>query len=41
MDYDHRLMTIKTVRKIKKGEELFLNYNANPNDKTKVWFDTK
>jgi SET domain-containing protein len=41
MDYDHRLMTIKTVRKIKKGEELFLNYNANPDDKTKVWFDTK
>lgn len=40
MDFKKRLMTIKTVRVIKKGEELFINYNADPNDKTKVWFDT-
>ena len=33
-------MTIKTIKPIKKGEELFVNYNADPNDKTKVWFDT-
>jgi uncharacterized protein len=39
MDFDHRLVTITTVRKIKKGEELFINYNADPKDKTKVWFD--
>ena len=39
MDFKKKLMTIKTVRPIKKGEELFVNYNASPNDKTKVWFD--
>jgi len=39
MDFKMKLMTIKTVRAIKKGEELFVNYNATPNDKTKVWFD--
>ena len=41
MDFDHHIITIKTVRKIKKGEELFINYNADPNDKTKLWFDAK
>jgi len=40
MDFEKRLMTIRTVRTIQKGEELTVNYNANPNDKTKVWFDT-
>ena len=39
MDFKKRIMTITTVKNIKKGEELFVNYNANPNDKTKVWFD--
>lgn len=41
MDFEHNLVTIRTVRKIKKGEELFINYNAHPSDKTKVWFDAK
>lgn len=40
MDYSKKLMTIKTVRDIKKGEELFINYNAVPDDKTLVWFHT-
>lgn len=40
MDFDHKLVTIRTVKQIKKGEELFINYNAHPEDKTKVWFDT-
>jgi uncharacterized protein len=39
MDFDHKLVTIRTVRKIKKGEELFINYNAHPTDNTAVWFD--
>jgi SET domain-containing protein len=39
MDFKKRIMTITTVKNIKQGEELFVNYNANPNDKTKVWFD--
>lgn len=41
MDFDQELITIRTVKKIKKGEELFVNYNADPNDKTKVWFNAK
>lgn len=41
MDFEHKLITIRTVKKIKKGEELFVNYNADPNDKTKVWFSTE
>lgn len=41
MDFDNRLMTIRTVRAIKKGEELCINYNADPNDKTPVWFHKK
>ena len=39
MDFEHKLVTIRTVRKIKKGEELFINYNAHPTDNTTVWFD--
>jgi SET domain-containing protein len=41
MDFDNSLMTIKTVKRIKKGEELCINYNASPNDRTPVWFDDK
>ncbi len=41
MDFVHNLITIRTVKKIKKGEELCVNYNADPNDKTKVWFHAK
>jgi SET domain-containing protein len=40
MDYENLLMTIKTVRPIKKGNELCINYNATPDDKTPIWFDT-
>ncbi|HVX28091.1 MAG TPA: SET domain-containing protein [Parafilimonas sp.] len=39
MEFNKKIMTITAVRNIKKGEELFVNYNAIPNDKTKVWFD--
>ena len=38
MDYASELMTIKTIRVIKKGEELFINYNATPDDETPIWF---
>ena len=41
MDFEHSLITIRTVRKIRKGEELYINYNASPNDTTQVWFDAK
>ena len=39
MDFDEKIITIKTVRDIKKGEELYINYNAQPDNKSKVWFD--
>jgi uncharacterized protein len=41
MDYENMLMTIKTVKPVKKGSELCVNYNADPNDKTPVWFHKK
>ena len=41
MDFEHDLITIRTVRKINKGEELYVNYNADPNDKTRIWFKAK
>jgi SET domain-containing protein len=41
MDFKKKTITITTTRKIKKGEELFINYNGDPDKKTPVWFDTK
>ena len=39
MDYDTDTISIQTVRDIKEGEELTINYNGSWDDKTKVWFD--
>jgi SET domain-containing protein len=39
MDYERKVITIKTIRFVKAGEELFLNYNGSWNDGKKVWFD--
>ena len=39
MDYEQQLITIKTMRHIKAGEELFINYNGNWNNPKKLWFD--
>lgn len=41
MDFKKQIITIKTARKIKKGEELFINYNGDWDNKTSVWFDAK
>ena len=41
MDFDADTIFVKTVRVIKKGEELTINYNGNWNDSKKVWFDVK
>ncbi len=41
MDYDEETMTIKTVRPVKAGEELFINYNGDWNNTKPVWFDVK
>ncbi|MES1225455.1 MAG: SET domain-containing protein [Bacteroidota bacterium] len=41
MNFDEEHIFIKTVRPIKAGEELMINYNGNWDDQNKVWFDTK
>src|SRR6476620_5235204 len=41
MDFDQQLITIKTMRHIKAGEELFINYNGDWNNPKKLWFDVK
>ena len=41
MDFENELMTIKTLRQIDAGEELFINYNAVPDDTTPIWFDAQ
>lgn len=39
MDFDNRLMQIRTVREVPAGYELFINYNGSWDDKTPLWFD--
>lgn len=41
MDFENAIMKITTVKKIEKGEEIFINYNANPSDNTPIWFNAK
>lgn len=41
MDYDGELIRIRTVRHIRAGEELFINYNGDWNDAKPVWFEAK
>ncbi len=41
MDFKNAVIKIKTVRNIKEGEELFLNYNGDWNNSRKIWFDAK
>ena len=39
MDFATSLIRINVVRPIKKGEEIFINYNGTWNDSRPVWFD--
>lgn len=41
MDFDTELISISTVRDIKAGEELFINYNGDWNDSKPLWFEAK
>ena len=41
MDYEHALITVKAVRDIHAGEELFINYNGDWNNETPVWFEVR
>ena len=38
MNYKMQTITVKTVRTIKAGEELFINYNGDWNNGKPVWF---
>lgn len=39
MEFEKAIIRITTVRDVKKGEELCINYNGNWNDDKRVWFD--
>lgn len=39
MDFENQLISVRAVRPISKGEELFINYNGTWNDKKKIWFE--
>jgi SET domain-containing protein len=41
MDYEQDLIRVIAVRDIAKGEELFINYNGDWNDPSRLWFDAK
>ncbi|MEJ7767507.1 MAG: SET domain-containing protein [Chitinophagaceae bacterium] len=41
MDFENDIIKIKTVRVVKAGEELFINYNGNWDDPKKLWFDAR
>jgi uncharacterized protein len=41
MNYEEKLIGIKTVRKIEAGEELLINYNGDWNDAKPLWFDAR
>ncbi len=41
MDFDKECISIKSIRFIKAGEEIFINYNGNWDDSKRVWFDAK
>jgi SET domain-containing protein len=38
MYFSKQVITVKTMREIEAGEELFINYNGDWNNRTPVWF---
>lgn len=38
MDFERGVIAVKAVRDIRRGEELFVNYNGDWDDATPVWF---
>ena len=39
MDFKRRIISVRSVKNIAKGEELFINYNGDWNSKKRVWFE--
>lgn len=44
-EYDQKVkrgvIIFKAIKEIKKGEEILVNYNREPSDKSKLWFKVK
>jgi len=38
MNFKKQVITIKTIRAVKAGEELFINYNGDWNNTKPIWF---
>jgi hypothetical protein len=41
MDFNRRQISIRAIRDIRAGEELFINYHGNWNNTKPVWFPVK
>lgn len=41
MHFKKAIITVRTVRAIAAGEELFINYNGDWNNEKPVWFDVR
>jgi SET domain-containing protein len=41
MDFRQQLIHVRTVRAVPAGEQLFINYNGDWNNKQPVWFDAE
>ncbi len=41
MSYEDKTIMIKSIKPIKAGDELTINYNGETHIKDKLWFDTK
>lgn len=41
MDFENEEIRITTVSDIHAGEEITINYNAEPEDETPIWFDAQ
>ncbi|MFW9874955.1 MAG: SET domain-containing protein-lysine N-methyltransferase [Candidatus Thorarchaeota archaeon] len=40
-DYKNRIIEYITLRNISKGEEIMVNYNGKPSNKSPVWFEVE
>lgn len=40
-DQVNNLVRFVAIKKIKKEEEILINYNGHPDDKTKLWFEAR
>ncbi|MFX1378715.1 MAG: SET domain-containing protein-lysine N-methyltransferase [Promethearchaeota archaeon] len=40
-NHENNLIEYITIRKISKGEEITVNYNGNPSNKSSVWFEVE